>query len=288
MLAVANGASVKCVMRTLWVSTCKARAKEFVKMTQQNKIMYLDEARLIFGLKANDALTCKDDIRSVYQELIMKYHPDKGNGNVDMFQKVKEAYKVLTEEKHSQHVKVSIEIPPNIACDGGFMKYALCLKTCIDCKSSLSCIVCQGEDKNCKSCCGFSLKSNTCKKCKGEGVVKEKIFFNKYVKSNAKDVDGMSIVYARYDGYTWFIENNIMIVHVGATIEEYLCGFVREIVTPKGTYIFETHGAIDTNSPIMVFDHKTLIYVKVQEWGENVAKHLSKFANVFKKMFERL
>lgn len=47
-------------------------------------------------LQVDDEAT-QEDIKKSYQQLILKHHPDKNQGNIELFIKIDEAYKVLKE-----------------------------------------------------------------------------------------------------------------------------------------------------------------------------------------------
>lgn len=60
----------------------------------------------ILGLTLN---ATKDEIKKKYKELALRYHPDKNKNSDDMFKKISEAYKVLTDDKERKLYDSNLE-----------------------------------------------------------------------------------------------------------------------------------------------------------------------------------
>lgn len=70
--------------------------------------MNTDIARGLMGFSETEVLN-KDDLRKRFRKLSLKYHPDKG-GNIDMFQKINTAYRILNGDETPANITTVDEL----------------------------------------------------------------------------------------------------------------------------------------------------------------------------------
>lgn len=67
-----------------------------------------------FEILGINKYSTKDEVKNAYRSLLWKYHPDTGNGDIEKFNEVRNAYIRVKENKDfNSHLTLSLNIPIN-------------------------------------------------------------------------------------------------------------------------------------------------------------------------------
>jgi hypothetical protein len=226
------------------------------------------------------------NLKEKYKNLARKLHPDKLNGNVELFQSLQQAYNIILgycNKGGRQYILVTPDL----------QAFLLQWETCKSCKEHRQssnwcfCVNCNGV--GCDVCVnngGFYSNGFICKQCNNSCKIRIIQHFDKsLLPKNIENHEVINILGTYYticmeifENITYKILNNHTYIELNITLENILLG-----ISIKTKYFsINTKGAFDPSKPIQLNENITVLFkFKGVENIDNIRKYQKAFNMMF-------